>query len=65
MFHYVAIAAAVAAMHESDLRRLRPGKVIVEPYRDPVRVVAPRLNCINCGAPHEPLLCSYCLTPHL
>lgn len=32
--------------------------------RSPVRVVPPRLNCINCGAPHEPARCSYCLTPH-
>ncbi len=22
------------------------------------------MNCINCGAPHEPGMCSYCLTPN-
>ncbi len=22
------------------------------------------INCVNCGAPHEPGRCSYCLTPN-
>lgn len=30
------------------------------PMRPPIR---PPANCRNCGAPHEPGRCSYCLTP--
>lgn len=32
-------------------------------YRANLGQPSRRLSCPNCGAPHEPVRCSYCLTP--
>lgn len=58
-------AAAADMTRATGMYRQRLGAAASSP-RDPIDLLRAKpktLHCPSCGAPHEPVRCSYCLTP--